>query len=745
MLHGAARHGIAPDQVIALPGATAAAVAWRTRGQLHVTVIAKATFAFASDAEMPRSAPQEIFEANVHHGKDPSRSLRFTSDLVPYLGRADVLFTGHACAPPGISVLALSVRLALFDRGREILDKRLLVQDRVPFRSLPLVYERAVRGANGQENPLGVDAGAGPEQPTVLGIQAPHRPAGYGPVVRGWPTFWRLIGDTPRSSMIDASIQEIPEHFDWSCFQSAPPDQRVDSLRGGEWIVLQGLHPTVPHLRMRLPELRGLARVHGLSAFGVGDGQGLALCIDTLRIDGEEQRCTLVFRRSFPLASEAALARMRLVVGVEQAGAPLAWPPRIDVRALPEREAAPAGGVASAGAGLAPGATGGALKGVAAAAVTAEIDEGALPDERRPVHPFRLEGATTLEPRLALARAKTPLWAASTLEVEDLPEQALRNARAFPFQEQLPGLLPAPPLNAAETRTIKVRIASGTRELALDQPPGAGPGSAVPFLPPGVVASAHATGAMPASPVQSVADKDTWSSGDTAPGPWLGVPAAPPGAVDQAVPSLSRAEGPVEYVGWPAEPPLLALAAERAPAVRSAPAPAPGTVPYFDPAALASPAAPPAPAPEPALPEPDPVSFPIELFAAINAEIAEARAPRAAVLASHALGERAWSAIERHWTSAIKSDAGHGPGRLRSAYDSTYVATVEAFRGPILPAEYARLVVGVERKQSDRVLDELGIQRPALMHVIRLWTKKAAADPRIFREVGAALSALRGQ
>ncbi|MGK4009196.1 DUF2169 domain-containing protein [Sorangium sp. So ce1036] len=712
MLDGAIRSAIAPDQVIALPGATAAAVAWRTRGQLHATVIAKATFAFTIDAEMPRSAPQEIFKANIHHGNDPSRSVRFTSDLIPYLPRADVVFTGCACAPPGTSVLSLPVRLALFDRRREILDKRLLVQGSAPFRSLPLVYERAVRGANGQENPFGVNAGAGPEQPIVLDPQAPQRPAGYGPIARGWPPRGGLSGNTPRASTIDESIREVPDHLDWSCFQSAPPDQRVDYLRGGEWILLEGLHPTVPRLRMRLPEVRGLARVHGLSAFGVSDGQGLALCADTLRIDGDAQRCTLVFRGSFPLASEAALARVRLVAGVEQAGAPLSWPPQRDARAQPEREAAVAIGPASAGL---------ALSGVAAAA-TLDIAEGAPSGEPRPVHPFRPEGAPPAEPRPAVARAELPSFAVSTLAVEELPDQALQGARVLPFQEQPRGEQPRGPLSAG-----------------------------------------------------------------------------PPGAADQAAPGAARAEGtaapaPSLYTAWPAEPALLATVAERAPA---APTPVPGIAPYLiAPAATERPSAPPAPepeaaaarlsappaaepeaaaarlsappvaepeaaaarlsappapepeaaaAPEPAPPELDPASFPLERFAAVSAEIAEARAPRAAVLASHALSERAWAAIDRHWTSAIKKDAGHGPGRLRSAYDSAYVAAVEAFRGPITPAEYARLVVGVERKQSEQVLDELGIQRPALMHVMRSWTKKVAADPGLFSEVGAALTALRAQ
>jgi hypothetical protein len=41
-----AKIAFAPDQVTALPVATAAAFAWRARGQLQVTVLVKATFVF---------------------------------------------------------------------------------------------------------------------------------------------------------------------------------------------------------------------------------------------------------------------------------------------------------------------------------------------------------------------------------------------------------------------------------------------------------------------------------------------------------------------------------------------------------------------------------------------------------------------------------------------------------------------------------------------------------------------------
>ena len=64
------------------------AVAWRFRGQLNLTVIAKATFAFAEDADMARTAPEPVLREEVHHGKMPGRSIRLASENAPYLGFA---------------------------------------------------------------------------------------------------------------------------------------------------------------------------------------------------------------------------------------------------------------------------------------------------------------------------------------------------------------------------------------------------------------------------------------------------------------------------------------------------------------------------------------------------------------------------------------------------------------------------------------------------------------------------------
>ncbi|WP_438010581.1 DUF2169 domain-containing protein [Sorangium sp. So ce321] len=295
--------------VTPLKGAAATAIAWRTQGRHYITVIAKASFAFATDAVMWRTDPQEILRAEVHHGKNPARSVRWSGDLAPYLGRADVVFTGDAHAPRGTEVQSLPVRLAVYSAGGWVLDKRLLVRDKGPFRQIPLVYERAVCGADGWENPFDREPMDGPAN--ILDLQDPARPAGFAPLARASPVRRRLLGSTPRKAL-EGPDADIPAGFDWSYFQAAPADQRIAFLQGDEWIVLEHLNPAAPRLQMRLPGARGVARIRGLADSAAADGELLELNADTLRIDGVEQRCTVVWRRIFPVADEDALAAVRI-------------------------------------------------------------------------------------------------------------------------------------------------------------------------------------------------------------------------------------------------------------------------------------------------------------------------------------------------------------------------------------------------------------------------------------------------
>ncbi|WP_437599341.1 DUF2169 domain-containing protein [Sorangium sp. So ce590] len=502
----------APERVTPLNGAAATSVAWRCRGELRITVIVKATFAFAADAEMPRVEPQKILPGEVHHGNNPGRSVRLTSDLAPHLDHADVLFTGHAHAPPpGAPVHSLPVRLTISDESEVLLDKELLVQDRAGFQRMPLVYERALRGENEQENFLGVRATGDPSDPeaNVIDPLQPARAAGFGPIARAWPARKRLLGATPRKAL-DAAIAEIPDAFAWAYYQAAPPDQRVRTLRGGEWIELQGLHPTLPRLRTRLPEARGRARIHGLSAFGVSEGTPLDLSADTLRIDGDEQRCTLVFRGSFAVPDEAALAAASIVAGVELPGEPLEWPERPADTGAGAPGPARAGDAAGRARGV--GADGDDTDGLdatqtapPAGARTMSLSDGgaAVAAFVRAATPFRpgpppgdiavrAAGAGAPAARfdtgtLSLSSAEDPEGSpTATLALLPGQDDSAADQPALPFQPAPPGAALPPSRIDREPITADERMSSGTLALSFeddwDARAGA-PGSSDPAAP----------------------------------------------------------------------------------------------------------------------------------------------------------------------------------------------------------------------------------------------------------------------
>jgi hypothetical protein len=296
-----------------------AAIAWRFKGELRVTAIVKASFAFAADAAMPRVDAQPIFAEDVHHAQNQLRSVVHPSDLAPYKKRADVIFTGYAY-PPAAGVTSVNVRLGVASGDRVLLDKTLVVGKKGGFARIPVLYEHALASP---ENPYGEDEGS--DDLHIVDARAPLKAAGLGPISRAMEPRKRLLGPVPLPPFGPAAVQ-IPDTFDFDFFQVAPADQQIPFLRGEEWVLVEGLHPGSPRVCSALPGARAVARIHGLSEHGLPEGRPLALSADELHVSGEEGRVTVTWRGTFAVPSDAALGSVRVVAGVETPDEALAWP-----------------------------------------------------------------------------------------------------------------------------------------------------------------------------------------------------------------------------------------------------------------------------------------------------------------------------------------------------------------------------------------------------------------------------------
>jgi uncharacterized protein YjbI with pentapeptide repeats len=463
--------------IAAVGPVSTAAACHRHRGVLRVTLVAKVTLALVHEGTARvEPTPDPIATAERHHRDNPMASIRLASDLAPYLPRAEVVLTGHAYAPTGEPRSSLVARLAV-GRDAPLVDKRVhVLGDRgVPFQRVPLVYERAYGGPGFRDNPLGVGF-SGSGTPSLVDPERPGHTACFGPIARAWPSRKQRIAADARKAL-DAPLPELADDFDFAYFQQAPEDQRLGRLEGDEWIVLEGMHPSLERLRTTLPGVRVVARVDGLGAPGPVE---LSLAADTLRIDTDRQIASLTFRASTPVATVEALNDLRALVALSIAGAPIVWPREMSaIAASDPRAARPAPKVTNATMALGDG------------------DLEIVDDEPAPPA-FTTRGTVILEPapepRAPAAPTASPFE--GTLVLDETTQRSLAAPGASPtgpaFLDARPAPpssppLPPPPMEAPPpTARFAGTFAIGEAELAaIAKLP------ATPFVPtpPGVTPS----------------------------------------------------------------------------------------------------------------------------------------------------------------------------------------------------------------------------------------------------------------
>ncbi|AKT40606.1 hypothetical protein [Chondromyces crocatus] len=128
-----------------------------------------------------------------------------------------------------------------------------------------------------------------------------------------------------------------------------------------------------------------------------------------------------------------------------------------------------------------------------------------------------------------------------------------------------------------------------------------------------------------------------------------------------------------------------------------------------------------------------------EVAAAVAAELAEGRWPRAEVLARHGIDDYAWGIEERAWTQYLASVREGKEGGIGAAYREAFERASEALATPaearITPAQYVTLAARLARGEGTRALAAAGLGLGGFGRVERRFRNEASQNAVVAAEL----------
>ncbi|KAA5841503.1 DUF2169 domain-containing protein [Pseudomonas chlororaphis] len=304
-------------------------------GREWLVVVAKGTYAIP---DRPEREPQLLEDqrplvmTDIFTGEPGSSAPLYENDFAPGKPRCDVLLNGNCHAPHGkpATVVTVAIKAGSLIKAFNVVGPRTYEAGLLsaspatpqPFTTLPISYNNAYGGVDRTHQdpakhrwyPLN-HAGVGfhpkataaqlhgkPLPNTeeldnpVTKPQGGYRPMAFGPIGRAWQQRIRWAG-TYDQKWLDHQFPFLPADFDTRYFQSAPEDQQIDYPHGGEDVALmnltrQGRTAFRLPADLRLPVLF-LSREDRITE--------VPAVVDTLLLEPDEGRLTLVWRASIPL------------------------------------------------------------------------------------------------------------------------------------------------------------------------------------------------------------------------------------------------------------------------------------------------------------------------------------------------------------------------------------------------------------------------------------------------------------
>ncbi|NIA00558.1 DUF2169 domain-containing protein [Massilia sp. CCM 8734] len=309
-----------------------------TNGRQHLLVVIKATYRLPLGGEAAQLLDTQLAptQADTATGKPGMSAPEYDCDYVLTKPRCEVLLLGSAYAPQGKPAQRVDVgfRVGAVSKAFHVYGKRawranllgVAAGPAEPFIRQPISYDIAFGGAENNPakgdkravylaNPIGrgfqknmkrslVD-GVPMPQTQAVGVPVKHprkayRPMGFGPLGRNWPGRLQYAG-TYDAAWRKNVFPFLPSDFDERYFQSAPPDQQLDALLGGETVTLLNLtHPAITpagRLDFTLPSLALTITVHPNGA----PPETLPARADTVLLEPDLQRFSIIWRVARPL------------------------------------------------------------------------------------------------------------------------------------------------------------------------------------------------------------------------------------------------------------------------------------------------------------------------------------------------------------------------------------------------------------------------------------------------------------
>ncbi len=293
-------------------------------------LVVKGTFDIPEDGAPPRLASEQepLTLADEYYGDAATTSIRRAGDFSLHKPRCDIVVVGSAHAPNGAPTRSTVVGIQVGEAIRKVIRvvgdrhwERAATGQFVPseaelFATMPLVYERAFGGtdtthenarrhAAHPENFVGAGLHTDAEPRHVLGKPLPNLEHPAQPIVAWGGTSrtmcfafvsppWQPRASHAGTYDADWKAQRyplVPHDFNELYHQTAPADQMLTALNGGEQVTLANLAP-----KGRLSFLVPSVRMPAVFLYARRSEERHELKLDTLIIEPELRRLHMVWR-----------------------------------------------------------------------------------------------------------------------------------------------------------------------------------------------------------------------------------------------------------------------------------------------------------------------------------------------------------------------------------------------------------------------------------------------------------------